>query len=188
MQVERRLTEGLEIETREDGQVKLNGLGIVFNKWSLNLGGFIEMIEPDAVRGIDFTDAVSLFNHRDDNILGRVPDTMTVSVEEAGVRYIVDLPDSPIGQNVRVAVQRKDVKGSSFGFTVDQDTWFKREDGVWERRIKQFKRIYDISPVVFPAYPDTTVAMRSLEDVQKTEFTGRRLYYFKLENEILKLR
>lgn len=187
--MERRLTEGLEIETRDDGTVKLNGLGIVFNSWSVDLGGFREMIEPDAVRGIDFAGVVCLFNHRDDNILGRSPDTMEVRIVESGVRYIVDMPDSPTGQNVRVAVQRKDVRGSSFGFTVDKDEWMKRTDGVWERRIKQFKRIYDLSPVVFPAYPDTTVAMRSLGEMaaQLEKPEGRKLYFMKLESEILSL-
>jgi phage head maturation protease len=62
-----------------------------------------------------------------------------------------------------IVLGRTDVDGASFGFIVAEDEWRERKDGMVERTITKFERLFDISPVTFPAYPDTAVATRSLQ-------------------------
>jgi HK97 family phage prohead protease len=165
----------------------ISGYAIVFNKWSQDLGGFKEIIEPGAVsRANNFHGVVSIFNHDANYILGRVPDTMKVTVDDYGVRFDVTVPDTAFGNMVRTAVERGDVNGCSFGFTIaaDGDSWTKNKAGLWERTIKRFAKIYDLSPVVFPAYLDTSVsinpdelAKRQADELKKQSEAVRKVRY-----------
>jgi len=166
-QIERRqIVEGLQIEDRGEGKEKgITGLGIVFNKRSVNLGGFVEIIKPEAVRDIDWTDVVSMVNHDSNRTVGRNPDTLSIKVEKNGVRYTIEPSELSYYRDLSISVSRGDIKGSSFGFMVETDgeDWTEDESGLVVRTITKFRKIYDISPVVFPAYPDTTAAKRSLD-------------------------
>lgn len=195
MEVERRFTNtytatGTQREGLTQNGNRISGLGIVFNSWSHDLGGFIEIIEPDAVKEINWTGVVCLFNHDHNQILGKSPNTMTISVEPAGVRYDVVLPDSPVGSTVKEGVKRKDISGSSFGFVLAAggDTWEKSESGLWKRRIKKFARIYDLSPVVFPAYPATSVDYKKLQQQSEDEAKRLKRYFQMKELELSKLK
>ena len=74
-----------------------------------------------------------------------------------------------------VSIERGDVSQSSFGFTVASDEW-RKEEGEEVRYIKKLKRLFDVSPVTFPAYPDTDVAKRSHDEFiklnEKPDFSG----------------
>ena len=147
----------------------IRGYGIVFNKPSLPLmmngRRFIEIIAPEAVRNVDFSRNISLFNHNIDIPLGSVESgTMRVGVDNIGVWYETDVPKSPNGDNVWEDVRRGVVRGSSFQFDTaeDGDEWEMR-DGMLYRTVKEFSGIYEQGPVVNPAYPDTTAAQRSFE-------------------------
>lgn len=52
---------------------------------------------------------------------------------------------------------------SSFGFTVDEDKWEKRDDGIWSRRIIRIAELFDVSPVYRAAYSATSVSLRGRE-------------------------
>lgn len=147
----------------------IRGYGVVFNKKShpLIMDGkrFIEVIAPEAVKGVDFSRNISLFNHNMDIPLASVESgTMRVGTDNLGVWYEADLPPSPDGDNVWQNVKRGVVRGSSFQFDTAEngDEWEVRS-GVLYRTVKQFAGIYEQGPVVNPAYPDTTAAQRSFE-------------------------
>lgn len=170
---ERRVTQH-EVELRMDGDEKksavLVGYGAVFNQRSENLGGFTEVIQPGAFDDVLSDDVRALFNHDSNIILGRNGTTMTLSVDPVGLRYEIDMPDTQMVRDMVLSpVQRGDVNQSSFGFSVDVDNWDEDDEGRVTRTIVKVKRLYDVSPVTFPAYPDTSVAARSLESFKTTE-------------------
>jgi HK97 family phage prohead protease len=142
-----------------------------------DLSGFTEDIAPEAI-----TDAINqgwdirgLFNHSPDFPLGRTKSgTMTVSATAGGKSFDYDIPQMPRSRgDVMEAIERGDVSGNSFSFSVpaDGETW--NEDGAKpHRRITRFSMIYDLGPVTFPAYEDTTVSTRA-EHRARQFTTGR---------------
>lgn len=142
----------------EDGAPpRIAGRSIVFGVESENLGGFVEEIDPNARIEI-VPDAVSLFNHDANMILGRAPGTLRTMRTADAINYEVDPPASRA--DVIEAIQRGDVRGNSFMFRVTDDRWERRGDGVEKRTILGMI-VEEMGPVVFPAYPQTDVAFRS---------------------------
>ena len=168
MDKERRISESIEVRELDDGTEVIEGLAIVFNSESNDLGGFIETIKPGAVRGADRSDVVALFNHDTNIVLGRTDKTLKLTVTKEGLRYRITPPKTQAAQDLLTSIKRGDVRGSSFGFTIARggDVWEEpKEDGEpWVRTITQFDKIFDVSPVVYPAYSetDTSVAKREL--------------------------
>lgn len=154
----------LRVETR-DGKNVLVGLAAPFGKLSEDLGGFQEQIERGAfAEALKRSDPAALFNHNPDNLLGRrSAGTLRLDETKDGLRYEVDLPDTEVGKQVRVGVERGDIRGNSFAFRIQKDQWEERSDGTWLRTVLEVQELFDVGPVVYPAYPDTSVAMRSLE-------------------------
>lgn len=164
----------------EDAEVRatvddrsITGYGIVFNKWSQDLGGFREIILPEAINGvIERSDVLALMNHdMSRGVLARCTQgkgSMSLRTTDKGVQYSFNAPKYNLGDELLEGVERGDIRASSFAFTVPTggDHWEKRDDG-WERTIMQFDKIYDMSPVYSPAYTDTTVAKRSLEQIKE---------------------
>lgn len=159
-QIERRFVAS-PIEVRKaDEKKKVGGYAARFGS-VYDLGWFTEEIAPGAFDGADTSDVVALFNHDPNLPLGRnTAGTLRLSVDADGLGYEIDLPDSPNGENVRVAIERGDVLQSSWGFTIEKDEWNMR-GGKEHRTIKKVRRVVDVSPVTFPANPDTNVAKRS---------------------------
>lgn len=158
--------EGLRIEKREGKGPMLRGHAAVFNQLSDDLGGFREQIKPgafaEAIRGDDVR---ALFNHDANFILGRnVSKTLRLAEDERGLSIEIDMPDSQtIRDLVAGPVERGDVTQMSFAFSVrpgGQD--WTRDDKAGYVRTLMNVRLYDVSPVVFPAYPQTDVAVREL--------------------------
>lgn len=153
----------LEIREDEDAVGTLTGLGIPFNS-KADIGPFTETIAPSAAKNIEANDVRALLNHNPDKILGRVPKTLRLIVGKQGVRYEVALPDTTVGRDVRESVRRGDISGSSFAFTVAKDEWDRSEElEKPHRTITEFAEVFDVSPVVYPAYGSTTVSARALE-------------------------
>lgn len=176
MEIERRDfafedTDELVIEKRADGRAAIVGYAAVYNRLSLDLGGFKEEILPGAFDKIlnrqrGKSDVVALFNHDSNIVLGRTSSgTLELSTDDKGLRYVVTPPVSRA--DVLELIQRRDVRGSSFAFTVGKDGEAFRtgEDGKAVRQIREVSGLYDVGPVLVPAYPATsaTVAMRSYE-------------------------
>ena len=159
----------LRIEKREDGSTSVEGHAAVFDSLSENLGGFREIIHKGAFDEVLDDDVRALFNHDSNLILGRTKSgTLSISVDERGLVYRYDSPNTTYAQDLLISLERGDVSQSSFGFrvaNVDGSEWEEDEEtGALTRHIKKFSRLFDVSPVTFPAYPSTDVAKRSLED------------------------
>lgn len=151
-------------EKREDGRVGIAGTAAVVDSMSAEIFGFREKIAPGAFdAALGRSDVRGLYNHSPNYVLGRVKSgTMRVWVDESGLRYeIPELPESRA--DVAEAIQRGDVDGNSFSFTVDADEWEYHDGEPAVRTITSFGEIFDVGPVTYPAYPATKVSARAKE-------------------------
>ena len=157
----------IRVERQDDGPAKLCGYAAVFNSLSENLGGFREKIQPGAFHdALQHSDARCLFNHDANIVLGRQKaGTLRLREDERGLYMEVDLPDTQAARDLAVLVDRGDITQQSFGFVVapDGEVWEQQEDGTMIRTLTRVDHLYDVSPVVFPAYPETDVALRSMQ-------------------------
>jgi len=165
------MADEFRIETRDDGKTRLSGHAAVFNSLSEDLGGFREQIAPGAfAEAIEGDDVRALFNHDPNFILGRNrAKTLILSEDSRGLAIEIILPDTQAVRDLVVApIERGDVSQMSFGFSVrpNGQDWAKDDDGRVVRTLKRL-RLFDVSPVVFPAYPETDVAIRSFDDWKK---------------------
>ena len=107
-------------------------------------------------------DVRALKNHDINYLLGRSKSRTLRMVEDVlGLRTEIDLPDTQTGRDTAIEIKRGDMDGMSFSFVVDVDEWDYSGDVV-QRTIIKFRDLYDVGPVAFPAYTDTSIAMRSL--------------------------
>ena len=171
MNLERR---SFDIEFREQESRKVEGYASVFNSRSKDLGGFTEIIDPAAFNGvIERSDVLALLNHdQDRGVLARSRKgvgSLTLTIDERGLHYSFDAPNTALGNELVEGLKRGDISTSSFAFTVAGEKWTKEEDGRYVRTITQIDKLYDVSPVYNEAYEDTSVALRSLEQVRAEE-------------------
>ncbi len=163
---ERRMfTESLEF--REDGDKKyFEGYAFKFGVIA-DIGYFTEEIAPGAADEVMGDDVRGLFNHDANIVLGRtLSKTMTMEVDSVGLKYRIEYnPKDPDHVSVFEKVKRGDVSQSSFAFRIKDDKW-ETKNGKDHRTILKFKRLIDLSPVTYPAYPDATVATRSLDAIK----------------------
>lgn len=168
----------VRLETREEGGDgplgSLYGVAAVYDQESVDLGGFVETIERGFFENVLNDDAFCLWNHNDDAVLGRRKSgTLEIWDTEKGLAMRAKLPDTSWGRDARVSVERGDVDQMSFMFVVRKggDRWVHGTDGIVRRRLLRggCERLYEVSPVTFPGYPQTSVAARSAFD----EFNGR---------------
>jgi HK97 family phage prohead protease len=135
----------------------LHGYAAVYNVESDDLGGFREKIAQGAFASVLDSDVRALLNHDPSQVLGRTRSgTLRLRDEQRGLRFEVDLPDSPLGDNVREAVRRGDIDGASFRFVVGRDSW----DGDL-RTVEQIKELKDVTVATFGAYPAASVELRT---------------------------
>ena len=153
---------------------KIQGYAAVFDKWSPDYGGFREIIRPGAFKATlaaRSSDVVGLFNHDPNFVLGRERSgTMELEEDAKGLRFTVRPPESR--SDVIEAVERGDVRGASFSFTVRKDgdsTTFT--DTMVERELNAVD-LFDVGPVTFPFYPSTKVAVRMVAHWREQETRG----------------
>lgn len=151
----------VKVREKEDGP-KIVGYGAVFNQLSDELYGFRERIAPGAfANALKKSDVRALFNHNPDYVLGRTTNgTLKLEEDEKGLRYEIIPPDTQWARDLIKSIQRGDINQSSFAFTVKRDKWEETEDGITIRTILEFDEIFDVSPVTYPAYPQTAVGVR----------------------------
>lgn len=155
----------LRVLSDEGQKPKLRGHAAVFNSLSENLGGFREMILPGAFADAIVNDDVrALWNHNPDYVLGRNrSQTLTLREDATGLASEIDPPDTQWARDLLVSIGRGDVSQMSFAFRVLDERWEKK-DGVHIRTLTKL-RLFDVSPVTYPAYPATDVGVRSMDDI-----------------------
>lgn len=164
---ERRSVPGtVELRAVEGEPRRLVGYAAVFNQRADIMGLFQEQIAPGAFRdAIGRDDVRALFNHDPNIVLGRTSaGTLKLDEDERGLRYDIDPPDTSNGRDVSTLVARGDVQGSSFSFEVEAESWDRTGD-MPVRTITSAK-LYDVGPVTFPAYEQTTVSVRCLAEAR----------------------
>lgn len=158
-------TRGIPIELRVEranGKGKIVGYAAVFDQLSLDLGGFREMIDRHAFDDTLDADIRSFWNHDSSYVLGRTGSgTLSVAVDEHGLKYEVEPPDTQWARDAIVSIGRGDVDQASFAFQATDDSW-EKVDGVPIRTVLK-ARLIEVSPTPIGAYPTTSTALRSLE-------------------------
>lgn len=154
----------LEIRSDGDGQW-IGGYASVFMpRESRNLGGFVERVAPDAFsesRAGGWQGVVCRFNHNSDLVLGTAEaGTLRLRPDSIGLDYEVLPPESRA--DVRELVVRKDIRYSSFAFRCRPggDEWGVTDQNFPMRTLHDIELI-DVAPVLTPAYPDATAAVRA---------------------------
>lgn len=168
--------------TCEEGSRVIRGYAIVFNSPSQLLYDvrtrkrMTEYIEPSSVSPefLSRQDIKLNYNHDDNKLLGRSRQgigTLKYSIDNIGVRWECEMPNTSLGDEVLELVRRGDLFGCSFRFRYDKFTDERSGDGV-KRTVHSFAGIYDFSVVADPAYLATSVDARSLEDNSPKDNTG----------------
>lgn len=163
MEIEQRSFRAEMSVDADDQQIR--GVAAVYNQPSSDLGGFIEIIEPGFFSDVLADDVRALWNHNDDLPLGRTKaGTLAIEDTEQGLAVNIKPPDTQAGRDARVSIGRGDVDQMSFAFTVR--TGGDRWDKSGERVVRYLMpggcaHLYDVSPVTFPAYPQTSVGLRN---------------------------
>ena len=125
-------------------------------------GAFADSIQTDDVR--------ALFNHDPNFVLGRNrAGTLKLQEDERGLLIEVEPPDTQYARDLVVSIERGDINQMSFGFETIKDSWERSTEGNnLDIRTLEKVRLWDVSPVTFPFYKETDVAVRSHETWEKT--------------------
>jgi len=161
MNIERRDydIEGLEIRETEEGAKTIRGMALPFNRNSADLGGFIERIDPGAVT-VDDTDIVMLWQHDSADPITRQSSGLELEVRKSGLWFEAQASD--FSDRQLDLLRRGVVRHMSFGFTTISDSW-QQESKPVVRTLKEIT-LREISPVTWPAYKQTSVAVRSAHE------------------------
>lgn len=159
----------------DEGERRIAGLGIPYGVWSVDLGGWREMIVPGAFRSsIEVEDLRVLHNHDSNYVLGRKSAGTAHFIDNSrGVEYEVTPPDTAWARDVMVSIERRDITGNSFGFLVrsrEDQEWEERDGIMWRRVLRG--TVLEMGPQPFPAYEQSEVEARSLRSVLEE---GRRM-------------
>ncbi|MFA4973653.1 MAG: HK97 family phage prohead protease [bacterium] len=146
----------------DDKAPKITGHAAIFDTLSLDLGGFKEKIAPGAFKKtIRNGDVRALFNHNPDYVLGRTKSgTLKLKEDQTGLAISIDPPDTGFARDLQESIARGDIDQMSFGFRCIKDAWENQEGKNSVRTLLEVE-LFDVSPVTFPAYPQTDVNVRS---------------------------
>lgn len=148
----------MEVRAQGDAdELRVEGYAAVFNQ-ETNLGFFREQIARGAFSDVMEDDVRLLLNHDGAPLARTTNQTLTLSVDEEGLRYEAILSDTTQGRDLYKMIQRGDITQSSFAFTIKGEEWDKETN---TRTITKVGRLLDVSPVTYPAYPQASVSARS---------------------------
>lgn len=164
-----------EVRAQEDDEhgTFVEGTPIVYDSWT-NLGWYDEMIDRGALADTDLRDVRFLVNHNTDMIpLARSRNnnensTMQMSIDdEVGmkIRVNLDTENNAEAKALYSAIERGDISGMSFMFTVDGDRWEDESSEHPKRHIERISKVFEVSAVTFPAYEATNISARGLANV-----------------------
>ncbi len=158
-------------EMRTSGKT-ISGVACVVESWSKDLGGFREIIRRDALTQdlIDRSDVMLNLDHNPEKVLARSKfgkGSLRLFITERGLEFQTEAPDTQLGRDVLVMLERGDYSQCSFCFSLGEgsDYWYQDAEGQLCREIKSFDKLYDVSIVYDPAYDATAVDARSADKV-----------------------
>jgi uncharacterized protein len=159
------VTDGLEVRESEEGTRTISGYAV---KWEMksHTMGFWRRFKEQFKRGsfnesLTQDDQRALWSHNTSQVLGRTKNgTLRLFEDEVGLRFELDLPNTSLGNDAYETIKRGDVDGVSFGFQMQKEEWDEADPDNVIRSVTKAK-LLEISPVAFPAYPDSQVSARS---------------------------
>jgi hypothetical protein len=156
---------------------KITGHAAVFNRASRNLGGFIEVILPGAFTGAlaEGGQVLCRYNHSPSFVIGDTNDRLNIWQDKQGLAYEVE--PGPEHQWLLKAVERGDVRGSSFAFNMlggGRDRWGLTQAGSLLREVQAVGQLVDVACVDAPAYPAAEASVRSAPAALRGALEARR--------------
>lgn len=161
-------------ERREDGTSRLSGQPIVYSSPTDIGGWFREVIEPGALDGANLKDVPLLVNHnermipvaRSRNNTSR--STMRLTIVPTGLEFEADIDTerNMTARELDSAVERGDLDGMSFAFSVEDEEWDDLQSDYPTRHIKRFGAIAEVSACTWPAYTTTSISARGKEALE----------------------
>lgn len=158
----RSLTSEFEVRNEEGKPTVVEGYAARFDEETVIGGAFVEKLSRSAFDGTDMANTVALFNHDMNMPLARAGFGLDLEVDEQGLKYRFELGEQSYAKDLAENIKRGIVSTSSFGFTVKEDSWEKR-DGLNVRTLESVDVLFDVSPTTQGAYPTTEVGLRSME-------------------------
>lgn len=158
-------SENIDVRSDTNGST-ITGYAAVFEKLSDPIYGmFREKIRSGAFKESLKTNNVrALWNHNSDYVLGSTKTgTLKLEEDDKGLRFELTPPDTQAGRDAVTSIKRGDVEGMSFGFLVRKQEW-NDEDAKNPIRTLLDVDLKEISPTGFPAYPQTSAGVRSIQD------------------------
>jgi HK97 family phage prohead protease len=160
----------------EDNKRYLEGYAARYNVESklLHENGkvFKEVLLPGAFRNVLANDVYLTFNHSRDKILARtINSTLVLTEDENGLFFRAEINNTSAANDLYEMVIRGDVAENSFAFSVTNEgqKWSRTQEGDPLREVSEISRLFDVSVVVTPAYPDTSVWARGFEEFVREE-------------------
>jgi uncharacterized protein len=154
-----------EADSENGKKPKISGYAAKFDTPTVIGGAFIEKIAKGAFsESINSdTDVRALFNHDSNFVLGRQSNgTLTLREDDEGLFFEVSPPDTGWADDLVKSIKRGDISQMSFGFMIESQTWEDGED--LDIRTLNKVSLIEVSPVTFPAYPDTSASVRSMQE------------------------
>lgn len=192
----RQLTTKLELRKLENETEVIEGYALKFDRWSDTLGWFYpfrEKLEPGCLDGADTSNVVALFNHDQSQILGRTGANLDLEIDNIGLKFRIKPTNTTLSNDLLENIRSGVINQCSFAFTIpdedDAEEWRENEEtGVYERFIKKIDRLYDVSVVTTPAYPDTeaVVGARGKEMVEELRSHPKKQEIRSMLNELEK--
>lgn len=157
----------IELRSLDDRDNHVEGYAVVFNQ-EADLGWFTEEIDPHALDFADMGDVVLNYNHDDNYLLaGTRNGSLRLQVRDMGLYQDSDIIDTTQGQDIMKLVRSGLISKMSFSFTIDAENggeFWDNRNGKEHRIIRKISKLFDVSLVTFPAYPQTSVHARSQSD------------------------
>lgn len=183
----------IRAEQNEDETGIVTGRPIVYNSRT-DLGFFDEVIESGALDGADLRDVRFLVNHdiskiplaRSRNNNANSTMQLIPDFEGLAIRVNLDVKNNSDARNLYSAIERGDISGMSFMFSIDSEEWENLESDHPLRRIKKISNVVEVSAVTFPAYESTEISVRNKEALESAKLAlenAKRSQAHTLDNE-----
>lgn len=160
-----------KVELRDN---TIEGYACVFDKPSDPALGFTEYIDKGSITDevVHNSDILATYEHDFKQLLARSKfgqGSLQLSVDDTGLFFRFEIPDTQLGHDLKAMIQRGDLQGCSFCFAVDADgdKWNKDDAGNMIRHVTKIAELFDVTITALPAYPDTNVSLRALENAKE---------------------